>query len=89
MAKILLDLRPKTILGHGYWGAPSNTVEGVTDKVCFAALVLEKEAPAHSIGIPDVCTDLPLSFPERLISRVNILPSTDLDDLVPKELNAT
>jgi SAM-dependent methyltransferase len=84
-AEILLELQPKTILGYGYWGAPRDTAEGISGNVCFAAFVLEKEASGRSIGIPDVCIDMPLSFPQKLVSRVNLLPSTDLGNLVPEE----
>lgn len=84
-AKMLLGLRPKTVLGYGYWGAPGDRVEGVLDRVCFATFVLEKEAPGQRTRITDVCLDLPLLFPERLKPKINLLSSVEFARLAPEK----
>ena len=84
-AEMLLELRPKTVLGYGYWGMPGDRVEGILDKVCFATFVLEKEARGRDALVPDVCVDLPMTFPESLRPKVNLLPAAELTALVPEK----
>lgn len=82
-AALLIDLQPITILGYGYWGKPAETVMGVDQQVCFATFVLEKAAVEEDIRPPAVCIDLPLTWPEVLIERVNLLPAEHLNTIVP------
>ncbi len=83
-AQFLRALDPAAILGYGYWGSPADTVIGVDYDVYFATFVLEKRAPGAALAPTTVCVG-ELAWPEEVSSEVTVLPSTDLDDLVPPE----
>ncbi len=70
-AELMLSLNPKRILGCGYFGPPSSTVEGVLDPVLFSTFVLEK--PDETQTPPTVCLEMPLPFPERFADQVRLL----------------
>lgn len=80
-AALLLELRPQTLLGYGYWGEPGDTVMGVDPPVCFAAFVLEKAPAGVVVGPPAVGIDLPLTWPEELLGQVRLVPSAELSTL--------
>lgn len=82
LARELLALRPRTMLGYGYWGDPAQTVRGVRGRVCFAAFVLERGSGARPAEAPVVCIDLPLAWPAALSRRVVHRPGSQLDDLL-------
>ena len=82
LARELLALRPRTILGYGYWGDPASTVTGVRGRVCFATFVLERGTGAQSRATPLVCIDLPLAWPAALSHCVVHRPGSQLDDLL-------
>jgi hypothetical protein len=84
-AASLLALRPATILGYGYTGAPADTVDGAPEEVCFATFVLER-GDAHE---PTVCLDLPLAWPAQLGDRVQLLPAQRLEALAPSTTGGT
>ncbi|MEW6530048.1 MAG: class I SAM-dependent methyltransferase [Thermodesulfobacteriota bacterium] len=85
LARPLLDLGPVTILGYGYCGSPAETVIGIQEKICFAAFVLEKPSGGSDRSVPKVCLDLPFEWPSDLMDQVRLLPSEDLEVLVPQE----
>ena len=82
-AELLISLRPRRILGYGYWGEPALTVDGVKGPICFAAFVLEKDV-ANSRERLEVCIDLPLAWP-RQFDDVYLLPRSDLRRIVPTD----
>jgi len=81
VAELLLSLNPARILGHGYWGAPAGTVVGVNEQVCFATFVLERPDSGPR-SRPEVALDLPLRWPERLESAVDLQDATALAELL-------
>ena len=85
-AELLRGLQPAFIAGQGYWGKPADTVMGIDNPVCFAAFVLAKPAGGESVSTPTVCVDLPFEWPAALIESVNLLPASELEQLVPKVL---
>ncbi|OGX04584.1 MAG: hypothetical protein A3G87_06055 [Omnitrophica bacterium RIFCSPLOWO2_12_FULL_50_11] len=84
-ARLLLGLKPRTILGYGYWGKPAETVVGVDEEICFAVFVLEKIGIGANSRIPTVCVDLPLAWPAALSGNVHLIPGSELKALVPLE----
>jgi SAM-dependent methyltransferase len=84
-ASILLTLKPVAIFGFGYWGKPAKTVNNFDGQVCFSTFVLKKANGINcSKVLPQVCLDLPLEWPVDLEKNVEILPSTDIEVLVPR-----
>jgi SAM-dependent methyltransferase len=81
LAALLLELGPDLILGHGYWGAPADTVDGVGERVCFATFVLRRGA-GDAPAAPRVALDLPLPWPENLSRRVDAVPPDRMEDLL-------
>jgi hypothetical protein len=67
IAHLLLELAPRRVLAHGYWGPPAPTVIGVEREICFATFVLER-AVGHAR--PEVALDLPLAWPAELRGQV-------------------
>jgi len=80
LVALISDLRPGTLLGHGYVGRPSATVVGIDESVCFATFVLERRQEGREMT---VCLDLPLDWPDDPAGDVTVLPATRLDNLVP------
>ena len=54
----LLKFNPKTIVAHGYWGAPSVTAVTPYKKICFSAFYLEKRKEADNSEVR-INLDLP------------------------------
>lgn len=52
----LLALAPGAVAAYGYAGAPSGTVTGMPETICFAAFVLERGTPPPTLDL-----DLPLA----------------------------
>ncbi|MDE0828162.1 MAG: hypothetical protein OSB03_03070, partial [Vicinamibacterales bacterium] len=88
IARLFVELRPRTLYAYGYWGKPADTVERVGGDVCFSVFVLEKPAPDETIDTPVVCTDMPLAWPAELAGLVRVLPRTRLAELVPPDEHA-
>jgi SAM-dependent methyltransferase len=84
-AASLLELRPATILGYGYAGAPAETVDGAPEEICFATFVLERREARE----PTVCLDLPLPWPTELGDSVQLLPAQRLETLAPSTTGGT
>lgn len=84
-ARHLVDLRPATILGYGYWGKPAETVMGVQGDVCFATFVMEKALDDHGCEAARVCLDLPLAWPDALVQQTTLFPAAQLNAWVPGE----
>jgi SAM-dependent methyltransferase len=81
IAELLVALRPRRILGHGYWGKPADTVMGVDGEICFATFVLEHSG--HRVDRrPEVALDLPLRWPAELQQVVELTGPDRLADLV-------
>lgn len=83
-AALVMDLRPMTVLGYGFWGRPADTVMGIDQAVCFGTFVLEKVQVGEDPRLPTVCLDLPLAWPAALAERVRVLPAAELSALVPQ-----
>jgi SAM-dependent methyltransferase len=52
----LLELGAGAIAGYGYTGAPSDTVKGMPETICFAAFVVERGTPPPTLSL-----DLPFT----------------------------
>ena len=81
-ARLLLELQPAMIAGQGYWGKPADTVMGIENPVCFAAFVLER---GQTKSVTNVCVDLPFEWPAALRERVNLIPASELEELIPRD----
>jgi len=85
-ASLLEFFKPVSILGFGYWGKPAETVVNFDGQVCFSTFVLEKSFRTNQARIcPQVCLDLPFEWPEDLKHNVEVLPSAQLEVLVPRD----
>lgn len=81
-AALLMSLRPKMILGYGYWGKPSDTAMNVPAQICFATFVLEKAQPTHGAERPRLGLEMPLSWPPGLSSPIELLPPEQLSAII-------
>lgn len=85
-AAFMLQLRPRTILGFGYWGKPAKTAMDVPERMCMATFVLDKGPAAEDHrGPTQICLDLPFGWPTELSKDVAVLPAGQLDELVPPD----
>jgi len=84
-ARLLASLHPRRIYGHGYWGAPSDTVTGVDQQVCFSTFLLEKSAAADNTCT--VCLDSPLEWPAGIDEAAyTVVPASVLNSLCPRSV---
>lgn len=83
IARLIVQLRPRTVYAYGYWGKPADTVERVAGDVCFSVFVLEKPCEGETVDTPAVCIDMPLAWPAELTALAHLLPGARLAELVP------
>jgi len=84
-AEFLLGLGPASLVASGYWGDPSDTVNGIDGQICLVTFVLEKSLADADPKHPVVCLDMPLDWPDALGGSVQLQPKSRLELLVPSD----
>ena len=66
LAQLMTELRPGSIRGYGYLGAPADTVTGMPAELCFATFVLGRGGSPLELDL-----DLPFAWPDQPASTTN------------------